>query len=79
MLLATKTTLVLETTMKHVANEKRNATFKNRAPEGNKLIIFATDKNNMENPKSFLILTDGFVLKNSIEIKIAVKYVRIFL
>jgi hypothetical protein len=72
-LLETKVSLVLDVIMKDVANENKNATFKNRAPEGSRLKIFATDKNNNEKPSSFLVCGDGLALKNMIEIKITVK------
>jgi hypothetical protein len=78
-LLVIKISLLLDTMMKDVANEKRKATFKNRAPEGSMLKIFATAKNNNENPNNFRVCADGFALKKIIEIKITVKYVRIFL
>ena len=72
-LLAIKTSLLLDTIMNDVANENKKATFKNRAPEGSKLKIFATDKNSNENPSNFLVCAVGFALKNKIEVKITVK------
>ena len=72
-LLAIKTSLLLETMIKDVASEKRKATFKNRAPDGNKLKILATAKNNNEKPNNFLVCFDNLALKKITEIKITVK------
>jgi hypothetical protein len=52
-LLVTKVNFTCAITIKQVAIEKRKATIKKRLPDGNKLVIFATERNNNENPNNF--------------------------
>ena len=65
--------LLLVTTINDVANENRKATFKKRPPDGSKLKILATARNNNENPSKFRVFEVRFPLKNKIEMKITVK------
>ena len=46
--------LLFEIIINEAANEKRKATYINLPPEGSKLNIFDTAKNNKEKPNNFL-------------------------
>lgn len=70
--------LFCKTIIKQHAIEKRNATFKKRPPDGNKLTMFATARNNNEKPNNFLICLVKSAFKNITEKNISVKYERNF-
>jgi hypothetical protein len=69
----TITRLLCKTIIKQHAIEKRNATFKKRPPDGNKLTIFATARNNNEKPNNFFICLVKSAFKNITEKNISVK------
>ena len=55
MVFATIVCLLFEIMINDVPTEKRKATSRNLPPEGSKLKILATAKNNKENPNNFLV------------------------
>jgi hypothetical protein len=59
--------------IKQVAIEKRNATSKNRPPDGNKLVILATASNKSEKPNNFCTLLVKSTLNNINNINTKVK------